>query len=411
MPTSLHLVVAFSDHGFGHIAQGAPVVNAFAQRLAAKRGAPVLRLTVLSRAPEAFLRARLQGAIQQASFQCIARWTGVDLVMADALRVNPAASLEAYRALHGPRPADWAARVSDEAAFLAHLPGGPPDLLLSDVPYLPLAAASELGVRGVALCSFDWELLFRHYCFGPNVPGSPADAGIALRIADEIRAAYQTVRLFLRPAPSVPGPDWPPHVGPDSLSPTAQKAPPAPRVAPIGPSGFAGRRRRAELDAHLPELAGARLLLINFGGIATPVDLSPWPPVPGWRFIVPSAEEASRHPDALSQARLLQHLPFEDLFASVDAILAKPGYGTFVEAAAGSVPVLYLPRGDWPEEPYLAAFLHAHTRALEIPASLLGPGAGLADALDLLLAKPPRPPAHLTGPAEAASLLAELLGL
>ena len=40
---------------------------------------------------------------------------------------------------------------------------------------------------------------------------------------------------------------------------------------------------------------------------------------------------------------------FADLLASSDALLCKPGYGSFVEAASCGVPVLYVARPDWPE--------------------------------------------------------------
>ncbi len=42
-----------------------------------------------------------------------------------------------------------------------------------------------------------------------------------------------------------------------------------------------------------------------------------------------------------------------DVLGSRDAILGKPGYGTFAEAACNGKPVLYVSRGDWPEEPAL----------------------------------------------------------
>ena len=50
----------------------------------------------------------------------------------------------------------------------------------------------------------------------------------------------------------------------------------------------------------------------------------------------------------------------------IDAIIAKPGYGTFVEAAIQGVPVLYLPRPGWPEQPCLVEWLRGHGRAVAI---------------------------------------------
>jgi hypothetical protein len=59
-------------------------------------------------------------------------------------------------------------------------------------------------------------------------------------------------------------------------------------------------------------------------------------------------------------------LSFLDLLASCDVLITKVGYGSFVEAAAHAVPVLYLDRPDWPETPYLAAWLAEHGNALSL---------------------------------------------
>jgi hypothetical protein len=412
----MHLLVSFSDHGFGHIAQCAPVVNAL-RREAGLGNA--LRLTVYSRAPEDFLRSRLEGP-----FTRLERDTGVGMVMDDAMVVNRRASLAAYQAFHR----DWPARVAAEAEALRGLapaPHGPPDLVLCDVPYLPLAAAREAGIPAVALCSFNWHDMFVHYCGDlepePAPPGAPAPAPApepnpgdptpaptpaptpgadpsaatpsVATIARQIRQAYEAAALFIQPEPSVPGPPWLP-------------------LRSVGPIGQVGTPRRAELDRRHPGLAGRRLVLVTLGGIQMTLPLQRWPRLPGVTWIVKTEAEAARHPDALAQAALLDPaLPFEDLLASCDAVITKPGYGTYVEAAALGLPVLYTSRGDWPEEPHLATFLQRATRAQEIPLSTLThptapPTAPtLADALHSLWSQPLRPPIPPTGAPQAASLL------
>ena len=51
-----HLFVDISAHGFGHLAQVAPVLNALTERL------PALRLTIRSGLPTAKLQARIEAA-------------------------------------------------------------------------------------------------------------------------------------------------------------------------------------------------------------------------------------------------------------------------------------------------------------------------------------------------------------
>ena len=67
-------------------------------------------------------------------------------------------------------------------------------------------------------------------------------------------------------------------------------------------------------------------------------------------------------------------LPFTDVLCSVDAVLTKPGYGTFTEAACNGVPVLYLRRDDWPEQDCLIDWLHQNALCAEISATELASG-------------------------------------
>ena len=94
-----------------------------------------------------------------------------------------------------------------------------------------------------------------------------------------------------------------------------------------------------------------------------------------------------------------------DVLASMDCLVTKPGYGAFTEAACNGVAVLYVERGDWPEEPYLCPWLEANTRALRISQNTRRGGA-LRASLEAVwsLPAPSNPPAP-TGTAEAAKLL------
>ena len=92
MSPAPHLFVALSGHGFGHLAQAAPVLNALRRRL------PALRLTVQSPLSGEILQARIAGELTH-----IPEATDLGMIMASALEVKTAESLAAYRAFH----ADW----------------------------------------------------------------------------------------------------------------------------------------------------------------------------------------------------------------------------------------------------------------------------------------------------------------
>ena len=54
MPAAPHLLLALSGHGYGHLSQCAPVINALWQRH------PELRLTVCGSLPHAVVASRLE---------------------------------------------------------------------------------------------------------------------------------------------------------------------------------------------------------------------------------------------------------------------------------------------------------------------------------------------------------------
>jgi UDP-N-acetylglucosamine:LPS N-acetylglucosamine transferase len=101
-------------------------------------------------------------------------------------------------------------------------------------------------------------------------------------------------------------------------------------------------------------------------------------------------------------------LSFTDLLASVDAVITKPGYGTFVEAACSGIPILYLQRDDWPETPHFAAWLARHARAEQLAREQLLSGDFL-DVLRRLWASPAPPLPQADGAGQAAHWLATRL--
>jgi hypothetical protein len=124
-----HLVVSISGHGFGHVAQTAPVLNLLHER------APELRLTVRSSVPLAHLRSRIH-----VPFEHLPSEGDIGMVMSSALDVRTEESVARYRAFH----ADWDTRVDSEARLLHDLGA---DMVFSNVGYLPVAGAQRAGIR------------------------------------------------------------------------------------------------------------------------------------------------------------------------------------------------------------------------------------------------------------------------
>ena len=141
--------------------------------------------------------------------------------------------------------------------------------------------------------------------------------------------------------------------------------------------------------------------MVAMGGMEFKLPMQNWPVLPGVRWIIPQAWGIRR--DDVTVIESLR-LPFTDVLASCDAVITKPGYGTFTEAACAGIPLLYVTRRDWPEEPNLVQWLRKNAACIEVERALLMSGE-LAGVLEKLwsLPLPPRPVA--TGAVEAATFL------
>ncbi|WP_313953410.1 hypothetical protein [Accumulibacter sp.] len=350
-----HLFVDISAHGFGHLAQVAPVLEALKQRL------PELRLTIRSGLPTDKLRARLS-----ANFTHLHESSDFGYVMHDAVSLDLEATALAYRRQH----ADWEALVDRDARLFNELQ---PDLVFTDVAYLPLAGAARAGIPSVAMCSLNWAELFAHFF---------AREDWAAAIHHQMLEAYKSAECFLRATPGMAMADLP-------------------RLRPIGPLAALGRDCRQELQAQLGCSDEERVVLVAFGGVEKQLPINDWPALPGLRWLVPQAWRVN-HPNAADLEPL--HRPIIDLLRSVDAVLTKPGYGTFAEAACNGTPLLYLRREDWPEQDFLIDWLQLHGRCKEVGEGDLRAGR-LQPALERLWSQATPPTPQPSGAEEAAAAL------
>jgi hypothetical protein len=325
-----HLVISISGHGFGHVAQTAPILNLLHESL------PQLRLTVRSTVPLAQLRARIH-----VPFAHLPSEGDIGMVMSSALDVQIEESNAAYRAFH----TDWDARVAEEAQLLRELQA---DYVFSNVGYLPLAGAQRAGIPNAALCSLNWADIYRHYC------GDDA-------IAKQIHDCYANADAFLRATPGMPM---------TSL----------PNLIPIAPIAEIGTNRRAELNQRLKLSPDEKLVLVSLGGITSRLPIDRWPRIADVRWLVQQSWQIV-HPDAIVLETLQTkefcpdtRMSFSDLLASSDVLICKPGYGSFVEAASSGVPVLYVSRADWPESAALIEWLQQHCSCREVSREALKQG-------------------------------------
>lgn len=355
MATPPHLLLAVTAHGYGHLAQSAPVVAALVRRI------PGLRVTLQGDLDPAFALQRLPPG-----FAHIQEAADVGLPMDGPLRTRWAEGLDAYAAFE----ADYERHLRRQMGVLKDLS---PDLVLADVPWLPLDAARRLGIPAVGLCSLTWYDILRESPVGHRTPEA---------VLERMRRVYAGADLFIRPAPSMPM-AW------------------LPNARDVGPIALRRPDRRADLRGRLGLPADRPLALMQFGGIGGLSPLGDWPEQDQVHWLVPKLNGRRRR-DASGLAEL--GLDAGDLIGSLDLMLCKPGYGTYTEAACNGVPVLFVARGDWPEEAALHRWMEGRIPIRGLSLSDLLSGALEGPIAELLATGRPTP-LEPTGGDEAAELL------
>lgn len=311
------ILFAVSSHGFGHLGQTAPVIQAL------NREKPGVEIIVRSRVPAFKLREKLGDSIQIQAAE-----VDIGMIQKDALRVDFEATAKRYAQFHQ----QWETLLYHEKIELLKVR---PDLIVANIPYLTLAAAQQLNIPTIAFCSLNWAEIYQHFF---------AQRDESKIILKQMLNAYNQALCFLQPAPAMPMPG-------------------IENALPIGPVAEIGRDISNELRARLGLHSSELLVLTSLGGMEFKTSCEHWPRFPGIRFLVPESWN-SRHPDTIPLEPL--GYAFADLMRSADALIAKPGYGSFVEAACTAKPVLYLPRPRWPEAEILIDWLNGHGTCQEI---------------------------------------------
>ncbi|WPL17788.1 hypothetical protein Thiowin_02830 [Thiorhodovibrio winogradskyi] len=320
-----HLYLAVTAHGYGHLAQVAPVIHALKAHL------PGLRISLQGNLKPEVVRARLPRDVA-----LIAHAADVALPMDGPLTVLWEQGLALYEAFE----ADYDHHLRHQMALLAE---ARPDLVLADIPWLPLDAARRLGIPAVGLCSLNWLDILRQ---------SPLGDQLSSALAERLHGAYAGAELFIRPAPSMPMP-WLPNT--IAVGPLAQ-------LHPRDPQGL-----RARLGLEQDQ----RLVLMQFGGTGS-LDIDPGPLERAHLRLLTADPKLADNPMV---SRIGGNGPgMLEALASCDAMITKPGYGSFSEAACHGIPVLYVPRDGWPETQALVDWLHQQMTAAVIAPEQLARG-------------------------------------
>lgn len=353
----MRLLIDVTAHGWGHLAQTGPIIAALRTRL------PDLQCITRSALPPEIVAERL-GPLEQH----IESETDFGLAMQNPFEVDRKATLERFKAVHR----DFDAQV----AMLSELMRQERcDAVFSNVGYFAVAAGKQAGIPTIACSSLNWSDMFRFYCSG---------MACALEIQAQIDWAYSTADLFLRLAPGMPMARF--HTKPIAR-----------------PIARVGTPRRQELEAQLrlPESKG--IVLCAFAGMlpqSTP-DLAG---ILRHYTVLGPEGWAGQGVTPLSQIAMR----YQDIMASVDAVVTKAGYGVVAELGCLGKPSIMISRGDWPEQRPLLEWL-SHHATVRVCADITALGAAEINDVIALACAQTLKPISAGGEADAAEEIILLL--
>ncbi len=358
--------VAFvvSPHGFGHATRAAAVMEA----LAAAR--PGIRFEIFSAVPEWIFGDSLSAPFTLHRLEC-----DVGFVQKSPLEEDlPAtvAALERFRATEEELAAELGRRLVDLECRA----------VVADIAALGLLAARRAGVPGILVENFTWDWIYAAY-----LDAEPRLAPFAERFAGIYGSAALRIQAepVCRPLERLPGNH------------------PVPPIVRLPRRGREETRRALGVDRDRP------LVLVTTGGMA-------------WGF--EDAEGLARHREidfvllggvaeesrSGNVIRLPDRSPcyLPDLVGAVDAVVAKPGYGTVAEAWRAGTRFALVERPRFPEAPVLAAFVRRELPSIDVSAAAFANGAW-PDDLPALLEKPRPEFPRQDGNAQAAAAILEIL--
>ncbi|MGE5361678.1 MAG: hypothetical protein ACM3NQ_21895 [Bacteroidales bacterium] len=352
-----------SGHGFGHASRDIEVVNA----LLDKR--PRVPVVIRTAAKRWLFDLTLRHPVQFESAD-----TDTGIVQIDSLHLDAPASIRRATSFYR----DLCRRAEAEAERLR---AGGARLVVADSPPLAFTAAAAAGVPSIAFGNFTWDWVYAGY---------PELLDEAPALVETLRRAYAHASFAIR---------LPMHGGFETI--------PVVRDVP-----FVARRSQRppeEVRNALGLPVGGRVALVSFGGHGLEgleldrIDARTWTIVTtgqvGGRGTSPNIVD-------LDERRLYDDgLRYEDLVATADVVVTKPGYGIIAECLANDSALLYTSRGRFVEYEVLVEAIQSFLRCRFIDQQDLYGGRWLAHLDALVQAPPPLERPAANGAEVAADLI------
>lgn len=340
----MKILFYITGHGFGHATRNTAVMNA----LLARR--PDLELYVRTEAPEWIFRNSVSVPVQYTQVRIDA-----GMIEKDLLAQDPAATLQRAQEVF----ADAGEIIRTEAEFVRQ---AEIRVIVSDIPPLASAIGKAAGVPVIGMGNFSWD-----YIYAPFADRYPGFAPVI----EKIRAFYSTTDLLLRlpwchEMEAFPRREQIPLVArrPQGERDETRQQLYAAGVPSDSPLVLLGGRFPALGPEVLDRvLASGRVTLLSFSDFGRA-------PHPG--FVVLGPEWQPR---------------FLDVLQASDAVVSKLGYGIASECVSCRTRVLYPPREQFAEHPFMEAGLSAWVPTQRIERAEFERGEW-CEPLEALLARP-----------------------
>ncbi len=245
------------------------------------------------------------------------------------------------------------------------------DLIVCDVPPAPLEAARMAGIPSAFVGNFTWVEIFEK----EGRTRKPAK-----ELSDFWRDQYRLATLAIRTPPAFPM--------------TYFRS-----LTTVQPIARRGKNRRKEILRFLGAAPDSRLVLMYFGTFGD--DELRLPDLPNTVLL---AFTKVPEPGVTLDP---QQWHFPDVVASVDCVIAKPGYGTTGECMANGTPMIYHPRMEFAEYPVLRKAINEWNGGIQISLRNLTQGTWSAAIEKAIALKPKRVASN--GARQTADLLMGLL--
>ncbi|NCD35062.1 MAG: hypothetical protein EOL87_16800 [Spartobacteria bacterium] len=317
-------VIAYyiTAHGMGHGVRSADIIRELYAAI------PNVELHLISQLPKKFMQQRIGSHIfhhRHAAFD-------VGMVQTDSIRVDLDETLRQMKAICR----DEIRLIQQERDVLKEIHA---DLVLCDIPSIPIVAAKQNNIPVIAIGNFTWNWIYE-----PLAAEQPEWNEVMAMFRRHYAQADLLLRLpFAEPMDAFP----------------CQK-----EIPLLASTGQCDRQRIATATNAHPERSWVLLAFASMN----------WPDF-AWKRL-----ESMHEYDFFVMEPMTQNgsnlfnlkkdtMSFTDLVASCDIVLSKPGFGIVSECVANNKPFVYVERHHFPEYPILVEGIRRYLPHAHVPQS------------------------------------------